>query len=313
MQNTTEQAAELLLEQELLRNERVIDHPRFGRVRLKRPTPRQARMIAEARRQQYHKDLRDKTILSKAELEKEAIERGIWSVEKKVNTEKRLERVGELMGLLDVAGYEGTDQVLDAYQKATARLLALFEEKSEVIAAIVRYFNLDLQPQPEDDRLIRTEAPSTEVDEVMEECKQLRNQLELLHDLGRERAELRALQEEYARLVKDSIEARMDVVEEMAKIYYCTLTEDGSPLWPDLDSMWDADPYDIDRLAEEIFFFENGISPEYRKLLGRHGFTQRVPDTSDSSESSPEHPQPNSSGDLPDSEPSSSSNSTESL
>lgn len=314
MDQSIEQATEKTMLDELTRNERLFDHPVYGPVKLQRPNARRERLIAEIRRKQYHADLQDKSILSKTELEKEAIRRGMWSPERKALMDGLMARAGELMTLLDLTGYEGVDQMLNDYQAVVNDLVNLFdghEQAAEVVGAIVRYYNLDADPEAEDREIIRTNAPSTEVDDKMDRAKVLRTQIEMMHELGKVRKEHQEIMHDYIRLTKDSIESRMDRVESLANIYHCATKPDGQPLWETFESMWDDDPYDVALVEEELYFFNYGYTSEFKKMLGKHGFMLRVPDTSDTSESSPGHPKSSFSGELPESEPSTSSSSSE--
>jgi hypothetical protein len=306
----TENAVEVALKDELMRNERVFKHPSFGTLKLQRPTPRQERDIAEARRRQYHKDLKDPSILSKSELEKEAIRRGIWSSDRSEKLSALQNRIGQIMGLLDSVGYESVDTVLDKYNRAIERLRSFYENNQEAQDAITRYFHLDEKQNLEDYNYLFKNATTTEIDEVMSESQLFRTQIELLSELSTARKEMRPLMEEHVRLNMDSIESRMDRVEQLAKLYYCTTTEDGKPVWPSFDAMWDAAPKELELVLEEMWCFDQGIPDEQRKILGRHGFMLRAP-TEVSSEGSPGTPQPNFNGESVQSEQTSSSVSTE--
>lgn len=306
----TESAVEIAQKDELFRNERTFDHPTFGTLRLQRPTPRQEREIAEARRRQYHKDMRDESILSKAELEKEAIRRGIWSKDNKLKLDSLQTRIGQIMGLLDSVGYESVDVVIRKYEQTVNKLRGLYEDENIAVQeAITRYFHLDGVGDPADHKLIFEEATTTDVDDAMAEAQLIRTQIELLTELKKSRDEMRPLLQDFVRLNMDSIESRMDRVEQLAKLYYC-VTKDGKTVWTSFDAMWDCPPKDLEILLEELYYFEEGIPDEYRKILGRHGFTLRVPTETNSSESSQGIPQSNSSGESAPSEQTSSSVST---
>lgn len=307
-----DKSRETILREELVRNERFIDHPTFGRVCLKRPTPRKERLIAEVRRKQYHKDLQDPDILSKAQLENLAVNRNMWSRDKADRLADLSHKSGEIMGVLDGLGYRSLEDLTGEYQETYEKVSNLLKPKEgeklskrdqksldDATAALERYFDPDEGPSPTDKKLIMDAAPSTEVDDLLDTADRLRVQIDLLRDLSEIQKDLRELQEEQSRLFKDSLESRADRAEELAQIYYCcTAEETGDPLWPEFDGILDADPDDVETLMMEMFYFANGITEELKEILGRHGFTRRVleTDTEDSSESSPEHPTPNSDG-----------------
>lgn len=297
-----DRSTEKVLQDELVRNERIVEHPELGRIRFRRPTPRQERMIADVRGKQYHKDLQNPEILSHAQLEKLAIDRNMWSEEKGERVQELSRRTGELMGILDALEYDSLDTVSEEYSATFNRLLEIFSENEEIGGAVKAYFDLEGRPVFSDRRAIMAAAPSTEVDDLLEKADGLRTQIELLRELATTRKDLNDLQMEQSRLFMDSIEARADRAEEIAQIYYCCTKENGTPIWPSFDDAWDSTPDIIEFLLTNYFYFSHGITPEFQKILEKHGFTKRVPDTEDGSESSPEHPKPSSDGELPLSE-----------
>lgn len=302
MDQKIERAVELTLEEELIRNARVVEHPTFGQVKIQRPTPRMERMIADERRKQYHKDLKDKTILSRAEIEREAIERGMWSPTDAEKVAELVRKVGGLMGVLEALEYKSLDEVIDAYYRLQRDLIGQFEQ-SEVHEAIERYFDLEQQPMQADRSLIWNEAPNTTVDELLDTGDHLRTQIDLLQEMLNVRKELNALQKRQVEIFLDSIESRAERAEELARIYFCcSKAESGLPLWPTFDDAWDADPSDIEVLISEVYYFMHGITEEFKVLLGKHGFIQRVADIEDSSESSQGHPELSLDGELQESE-----------
>lgn len=305
------QTQDTILLDELLHNEKRVEHPSFGTIRITRPTPRKEKQIAEVRRKQFHQDYQDPSVLSKAQMESIAMERGDWTEEKRERMESLRVLVAQLMNLLEGLGYESFEKTIVHFENAKARLLELFAEKEEIREAIERYFNLDLEPDPADSRRIRDAATSTEVDDLQIEADSYRAQIEVLQKLGRAKKDLLELQSEYVRLTKDSVESRADRAEEMAMIYYLISKEDGSPLWPTFEDAWDATAEEIAFLQEELYYFIHPVTDEFREMVGKHGFTVRVPESklSESSDDSPGHPQSSSSGDSVETAPSSSSSS----
>jgi hypothetical protein len=292
-----ESTQDTILLDEIARNTRTISHPKFGEVRLARPTPRKERMIAEVRGREYHKFLRDESILSRAQLEEIAVRRGIWTEEKGNRLKELQTETGRLMGALDALGYQSLDTVTDAYGEVYARTLGLFEDNEEITRVVDLYFDLDLEPVHADRKKITEAANTTEVDDALDEADELRGQLLLLRSLTTARAEMNKLQFEQAVVFRDSLESRTDRAEELAQIYFCTADAiTNKPLWPTYDDIWDTDPEDLDMLIQELFYFMNGITPEFQEILAKHGFTRRVRDIKDQLEDSPAHPTPNSDG-----------------
>jgi hypothetical protein len=310
MDDRTVQAEEVAKQRELMKNERVIQHPTLGAVKLMRPNPDQEMAISEVRRRQYHADFQDRTILSRAEMRAEALRRGIWTMAQEEKVTLLQTRIGQIMGLLNVVGYQSVDEVIQKFDDATAALAALFAEKPEAQAAVRRYFDINERPDPADHKLIFESATTTAVDDAMSEATLYRTQVELLTELASTRKELQPLMREQVRLFMDTIEARMDRKEELAKVYYCTSTPEGAPLWPTFEAMFRASPSALEVLLEEMYFFEHGISDADRLVLSRHSFTLRAPTTEASSDDSPGAPTSNSSGESLPSAPTSSSATT---
>lgn len=309
MDERTQQAVETTLTHELIYNERIVQHPRFGAVRLRRPTPEQERLIAEARRKQYHADLKDESILSRDEIEAIAIRRGMWSPELSKKITELTQRVGEAMAILDAIGFKSLDGLLDAFNNAVSDLLKEFEDE-EIRAAIRRYFSFDKEEagKSEDKLKILKAATSSRVDELMEEAENLRAQIRLLENMFEVRKELAELQARQARLFMDSIEARADRAEELARVYYCcTDAATGKHLWPTLDDLWKAPAEDVEFLLLEYHYFANGITEEFREAMEKYGFIRRLTGTKPSSADSPDQPQSNSDGESVGSEPTDSS------
>lgn len=301
MDEKTEKALDAVILDELVRNERVVEHPKFGKVKIQRPTPRKEREIAEVRGRAYHKFLLDEDILSRAQLEAAAIKRGIWSEDKAERLTALSRKSGELMGLLDALGYENVDTVSERYAELYSKILGLLEEGSDAYEAADRYFNLGTEPVLQDRLLIQRAGSTTEVDDTLDHADTVRTQLDLLMELTDVRKEQSALQVENARLFMDSLEARTDRAEELARIYFCcTNAETGAPLWPTYEQIWDATPEDIEWLMQELFYFTHQISRDFQRVLENHGFTRRVPEFKKLLEDSPEHPTSNSDGESPE-------------
>lgn len=309
----TEQKNDKELEFQLVRNERIFEHPTFGRVRLRRPTPSQESFIAEERRNQYHRDLKNPDILSKTELEQIYIKRGMWSASEASRMADLSKKVGDIMAALDGVGFRSLDPLLDEFHDAVTELRDHFAEDEEALAAVNRYFDLDKTPTASDRFLMRDRAKSSAMDDVIQRAEGTRAQIDLLYELAKARNELNVLQQKHTRLFVDSIESRMDRKEEFARLYCCaTHADTGTALWPTFDEMLDAPAEVIETLMNEMFYFMYGITDEFKEVLSRHGFIQRATDTDDSSEGSPGRPQSNSDGESLDSEPTSSSEPTES-
>ena len=287
-----------ILLEEIARNEKIVVHPHFGAIRLRRPTPKIERQISEVRGKEYHRALRDPDVLSRAQLEKIARDRGMWSNEQQERLEQLQTRVGELMGVLMIIGYDTPETLSNKFYGAYERLEELFKDDEEALAALGRYFDLNLERgEAADYKILMTRAGSTEVDDLLHEGDECRTEIRVLKQFSEARQELEQLRAEHTNLVKDSVEARAEQSERLAHIYFCTSNaETGKPLWPTIDDLWDAVPSHVEFLLSEIFYFSHGISDLQRGLLEKHAFMPRVRDSEEQSDDSPAHPTPKSGG-----------------
>lgn len=294
-----------VLEQELFYNERVIEHPTFGAVCLRRPTPAQERLISEARRKQSHADLKDDSVLSKDEIEAIAVRRGMWSPTLSQKIQELTIDAGRMAALLDAFGFVSMDELLQDFDKTVSDLLALYDEDENVRAAILRYFSLaeDEVAAKADRDAIMDAAPSTVVDDLVEQGEMQKEQIQALETMYKFRQELNDLQVKQARLYVDSLESRAERAEELARVYYCcTNKETGKPLWPTVADIGNCRAEDIEILVLELAYFVHGISDEYRAKAQKYGFLPRLATMKRSSASSPGQPQSSSDGESQESE-----------
>jgi hypothetical protein len=307
----TEQAIEAARQDELLRNERVVEHPVLGEVRLKRPTPGQERVISEERRKQYQRDLMDDSVLARDQIEKKAEQRGMWTPELTARIGELTRKTGEAMGLLDLIGFQSPEDLLAGYETNVAALLALYPDddaNQEIRATVSAYYSLDGNATTDQRKNILASAPTTDVDDLLDAGDLLRTQIEMLQDMTKVRIELGELYARQSRIFIDSIESRSDRAEEMARVYACaTHAATGKPLWSTFAEIWDADGPTIEWIVLELHYFLNGVTEEFKATLGKYGFIKRLSDKSDSSDDSPVQPPLNSAGESPESQPESSS------
>jgi hypothetical protein len=310
----TERSKDVVLLDEVARNERTIHHKKFGGVKFSRPTPRKERLIADVRRMQSNSDLRDPDVFTRDEIEKRYVERGAWSKEKSARMEELTFDVLRMMGQLEGSGYDSVEAVLIDYQTLHLKLLSKMEPGSASAEAVNRYFDMKTEPTYEDRKLILEAATSTEVDDFLEEADLRRTQYDYLNLLADTRKELKELRRAQERMFVDSLESRADRAEEMASLYYCAVSADtGNPLWPTFESMWDEDPQVLAELIMELYYFTHGVDEEMRGFLGKHGIIPRESGnvTRATSGDLPETPLPNSDGESLPSEQTSSSEDSE--
>jgi hypothetical protein len=297
---------------ELLRNGRIIQHPTYGEVKLQRPTAKKERLIAEKRQRQHHTDLQarmpDNTpaVLSRAQLEKMGIERGVWSEEDNQRLAVLKTDIAKLMVALEGSGFVSEADTLLEYQLEVNKLIDLYPaDDNEAVEAILRFFDLDAEGDPADMKIIRDRAITTEADDMIEELMTRRSQMYHHGRLQQFQVELQELTARYVRLTQDSIESRYERAEVLAQIFYCATRPDGTTLWASFDDIEDANAYDIEVLREELYFFWSGYHKDLVGMLRKNRFTVRVPETTSevSSDASPGHPESNSDGGSQESKP----------
>lgn len=284
-----------ILEQELVRNERIITHSRFGALRLRRPTPAMDASIAEQRRKVYHRDLKDDTILTKEEVAQILLKRGIWTPDHDEKMQSFTVKSGELMLKLTALGYDPTSNLYAEIMLAKADLeKAIRDENVEVTEDLERIFSDPEIPSFQD---IRVLGDTVERPLEVQKLSNLTFQMNILTEFAEIKAQLQNLLVTYTKFFGDTIEERANRAERMAQIFFCvTSQEDDTRLWTSFENMWDENPEDIAWLHSQLFNFQNGITEEYATVLQTYGFMERVTDTGRSSEDSQDHPQSKSDG-----------------
>jgi hypothetical protein len=292
MDTATTSAVEKQLAVELLKNQRIVEHPELGQVMLKRPNLEDDAAIGEARRKSYQRDMKNPDVLSRSELEKFATQRGMWDVTIPTRIQELMAKTGQAMATLEGTGFVTVERLYSELDRLG----------TEVIAAFPNTEPLDIEVKDAAQRLISTldytdyelverYAPSTTVYEQLTEMKLIHNQIKILEDFILERKELSELQVKQTELFVDSIESRAEREQEYATLYHCCLSPDGKPIWPSIDVMKRIDPETIGFLIREYSYFTNGITPEFQEMLAKYGFLQRLSDTVNGSDDTPVQPE----------------------
>ncbi len=300
-----------ILEQELVSNQRFTYHAGLGPIIIARPTPALERKIAEERRKVYHTDLKDSSVLTSEEVSRILNERGVWSADDDERLAGLTTDSAELMTRLTALGYESPSLLYLAIIKAKGALTSQYGEDitPEISEALERVFDMDTELVHDDLKLLVTNSTNSDMHELISDVQGFVLQMEMLREFADVKVELGDLLETHTKFFGDTIEARGAQVERMARVFFCMRTPEGESLWDTLDDMWNEKPEIVAWCSSQLYYFEYGISDEYARALQTHGFMGRVTDTEDTSESSQGHPESNSDGELPESEPPSSSES----
>lgn len=309
METKPNQASERKRERELLYNERTFEHATYGMVTIRRPTPEEEFLIEDAYTMQWNEDMANGKYKFREELERQYLDRGIWSPAIQERIEDLTRKTGEAMGLLDALGFKSFEELVAEYDANVVLLRKEFpEDATELQDAVSRYIDLDTKPQFADRSKIEEEAPTTNGTVLLDLIDSLRTQIEVLNEMFKVRKELMDLQGKQTRMFSGCIEHRAERAREIARLHFCTFKEKSDDrLFSDAKLLWRARPEDVELLALEMSYFVHGIGDEFRKSLGKYGFTRRLTDTNASSDDSPAQPPSNSGGESQESEPTNSS------
>ena len=303
--------ATAVIEQEIVTNRRYVEHPVYGRLQLRRPTPALDAAIAEQRRKVYHRDLQDKSILTRKQIANMLAERGIWGVEDDQKMTELMARSGDLIARLTALGYDTIQDLFMEISRVHTQLIEQLEEADEpVLSALGRFFDVDSPVNMTDLTTLRGASTTSTVDDLLERGNNLRIQAEYVKELSQVKSELSEMMTQQATYFGDSIEARAERAQNMAKIFYCVTKDGGQPVWDTFEAMWDEEPENVAWISSQIFYFENGITDDWAEVLYKHGFMERVIATEESSENSPDHPPVKSDGESPSPQPLSSESAT---
>lgn len=293
---------EKVLEIELVRNERAITHPKLGKIKLFRATPRVEGLIAEERRKIWHRDLKDPSILTRKEVEKLLADRGVWSEAEDDLIADLTQESGRIMNQLSAMGFTSILQLQKDLESANDALLRKFADVPEATDAVFGLMSLEDKAVAKNIGILRKLAPDSDVDELLENVELYRRQADLIQIMNELRANLNEMLQTQSSWFSSTLETRAETVERMAKMFYCTSNIDtGKPLWKNIEAMWDEDGQVLSWLQTQYFYFENGITPEFAEVLEEHGFTQRGVSIESESENSQDPPKSSLDGESPES------------
>jgi hypothetical protein len=275
----------------------------FDRVRFTKLTPRKRRLINQAVVEQYHRDLKATTLLSKEEIRKLNVARGQWSDEKEKRLQELEDKVTTMQRSLYYEGFNPQDEWLtqllgtgDAYREALRAENANMtdEVRADNEQHFLRWLNYTEKSQPEykqyaaeqgkdqysedwDFQWLMDHAPNLEAQEALAEADELRGKLQRYMECLEARKERDLLRDTELRMYAGSVESRQETVEELARIYFCTDVVDEAGkvignLTPRFEDMENLPDELIRWLQLEIMFFFNGTPDTAREYLVQWGF-----------------------------------------
>lgn len=290
----------------------------FERVRLVKATPRLKRLIGETVQKRYHQDLKDKSLLSNAQLRQLNVERGEWSDDMEKRLETLDQDVQKLMLELHIDGFDPRDNWTKQMNDQAARAQAFPEEadqdvKQRFFDVFRRWVNftpkdraiytdlyageqeLEAYSEDRDYQWLLDHAASLDAVDALNDVEELRFKLLRYNELLDKGEEKRKLADRRARMYAESVESRRDTTEELAKLYQCATVLDpaGKPVGPlanSFDALFDLPEDVLTWLLNEQAFFVNGVGPEVREYLAQWGFI-RAPRSNGSAQPSGASPE----------------------
>lgn len=319
--------------EEVITNEKLVSHPKLGQVRLKMPTLEVQRKIdAIARnKKKYLKDTKDKipdpeapdgyrivpAFKSRDLLEREYAELGWWTPEDTAKLQDLSKKQIGLLTELELLGFESEEKIYDRIKEIRGRLFEVFAEaikENEAIGASI--INITVPGDSlkiDDQKFIREEAPSTEVDDLLGELNVYHRQYNTYVELAKTYTELSSIQTEHSTLFSDSWQEQLQYYIRLAQVFYCTESATtGKPLWASVDALEQAKDLDTVKWAfAELTAFWQGLSDDVRQRMDKYSFTSRRNTVKESSESSPVPSESLQDGELSENKQESSSNPTD--
>ena len=290
-------ASDNQLFQEVAKNERIIEHPTFGKVRLRFPTLEIQRKIDALVRtkKKVLKEAKDEipdpsapsgvryvpAFKSREMLLKEYSDLGWWSSEQEARLNELSKTQIVLMAELEVLGFEGEDEIFqeinDIREKLLANIVENVEDREEAKRAVFSATIVGSDPPEQDVKFIRDNATTTETDELLERVFELNRLFTAYSRLAQNYSELLKLQAEQSTLFADSWQDQLQYFTRLAQVYYCIQTVEGhNPLWPTLTELEaDSDSEKVMWAFNELAMFWQGITDETRDKVEKYSFTLR--------------------------------------
>lgn len=293
-------------------NEKIVTHPDIGEIKLTAPTLKIQRNIDAATRKKRkellnsfdtiedpknpNKVKRVPSFKSKDTLIKEYRELGWWTEEQDDKIEELTTKNMELIAELELLGFESEEDLEEDIQDIRKDLCTHFEEHEKVdkfVTSIYALCQFEEEYKTKDDVLLRKNAESTEVDDLLEKLYDLHKMYKTITEAIGLTSDLRELNAEYSSLFSDSWQEQLSYYTKIAQLFYCTETvETGEPLWPSVDNLEITDDVELFRWAfAELSAFWQGLTDETREKIAKYSFTLGLSAEKPSSEDSPAPPE----------------------
>lgn len=271
--------------QEIADNARRISHPEFGEFTISRPTNRIQAEIDTARTRSINRDLQAREIvedpytgeskevpafLTRSAKAEQLRFHGLWTLENETEIERATEAYRNACFDLDAAGYDGVEPLESGLKEVRTELTAILPAKEKITEAIkvvapdlnTAIDGPDLTTDAEIEKygaareVLRKAGKSFQVDSLLERADNLHKLCGLYRNAVKAQAELVAMRIVELGLFADTLEARADKAAQVAKVFYCTKTQDGKRPWSSIADLEQEDLEKIHWLLTEIEKFE---------------------------------------------------------
>lgn len=302
--------------QEVVTNEKIVEHPTRGHIRLKMPTLEIQRKI-DALARNKKKVLREATDTipdesnpgkfktvpaynSREGLQRKYRELGWWTEEQDAEFARITEQYSTFLAQLEILGFESENAIYDGLLENRDAVVSLLDEPSkEVLDALTRVVSIGVEISYADKELIKASATSTEVDDLLIKIEILKKQYTCYIELAKLHVALLKLEAEKNALFADCWQEQLQYYIRLAQVFYCSESADlQTPLWPTIDSIeQESDLEFIKWIFTELQAFWGGLSDDARERLSKYSFTPRLNAEKSSSEESPVQAQSSVDGD----------------
>lgn len=311
--------------QETVFNERIVEHPTLGRIKLRVPNlaiQRKVDAVVRNRRKALlsaYEQIEDPenpgqmirvpSFKSKDELLKEYATRGWWSPEQEAERERLSQEQVRLITELELLGFTSDEDIIQDLVDIRDELIQHFagvETEPDFDELIIQITTPGVEAVYEDLQRIRASATSTSVDDALDMLNIKQRTYQAYASYLEVTSDAVSLEAEYNNLFADSWQEQLQYYQRLAQLFYCTENaETGERLWKDvMDIENDISVDNLRWLFNELTMFWQGVSDEARERIAKYDFQPRLAkEEAESSEDSQGQPTSNLDGDLPENEP----------
>ncbi|MBU8920981.1 MAG: hypothetical protein KOO63_03890 [Bacteroidales bacterium] len=297
-----------ILEETVL-NERLVTHPQWGEVRLSMPTLKTQRKIDAISRSRKKMLLNSfdeipgsdgETVRMPAHpshetLRKQYLEAGWWTEEREQEMDEASDFHVDKLAYLESLGFESEEECDTVADKARVQLFKIFEAEEEGVsdeleAALAIVTDVGVRYDVEAETEVRAAAPSTEVDDILQELSMQREMYHAYVELIEAYNALLAIQSEHTSLFMDSWQEQLKYYIRLAQVHYCIeRVETGESLWPSVEAMeLEEDSELIGWAFNELSAYWQGLTDESRERMKKYDFIYGRSGRPESSDDSPD-------------------------